>query len=306
MAINEGSEIFPRTAPMPTQPDAHHPAIGWLPAHAPWPAGVAAGVTQRSGGVSVPPWDSLNLGEHVGDNPAHVQANRQRLAEGMALHPVFLRQVHGNAVLRLQADTPDGLTADACWTEQAGLACTVLVADCLPLLLAAPDGSSVAAVHAGWRGLAGQGTAQGQGVLEALCAAWPAAQSPSQRAAIQVWLGPCIGPQRFEVGPEVRQAFILHDPAAAACFVPLPGEPTLGAGATAAEAAGAAASKYLADLPALARQRLAALGFERVAGNDGSAGWCTASQPSRFFSHRRDGARLGSSGRMAACIACQT
>jgi YfiH family protein len=260
---------------------------------------VAAGITQRSGGVSAAPWSSLNLGDHVGDQPAHVQANRQRLADGLALHPVFMRQVHGNAVLRLQADTPDGLTADACWTDQPSLGCTVLVADCLPLLLATPDGRSVAAVHAGWRGLAGQGTAQGEGVLEALCAAWPAAQHPSQRAAIQVWLGPCIGPQRFEVGPEVRQAFILHDPAAVACFVPLPGLPALG------ERVAAAAPKYLADLPALARQRLAALGFERVAGNDGSADWCTASQPSRFFSHRRDGARLGSSGRMAACIACQ-
>ncbi|BAO80444.1 uncharacterized conserved protein [Serpentinimonas raichei] len=288
---------------MPPQSDPHPSAIGWLPAHAPWPAGVAAGITQRSGGVSAPPWDSLNLGDHVGDDPIHVQANRQRLADGLAMRAVFMRQVHGNAVLHLQADTPDGLTADACWTDQPGLACTVLVADCLPLLLAAPDGASVAAVHAGWRGLAGQGVsqgrAQGQGVLEALCAAWPAAQHPSQRAAIQVWLGPCIGPQRFEVGPEVRQAFVSHDPAAAACFVPLPGLPALG------ERVAAAAPKYLADLPALARQRLAALGFERVVGNDGGADWCTASQPSRFFSHRRDGARLGSSGRMAACIACQ-
>ena len=297
---------------MPQQPDPRNPATGWLPAHAPWPAGVVAGITQRSGGVSAPPWDSLNLGDHVGDNPIHVQANRERLADAIGMRPVFLRQVHGNAVLHLQANTPDGLAADACWTDQPGLACTVLVADCLPLLLAAPDGASVAAVHAGWRGLAGRGTvpgqaqggqAQGQGVLEALCAAWPAAQHLSQRAAIQVWLGPCIGLQRFEVGPEVRQAFILHDPAAAACFVPLPGPQAAGAGA--GPAAAAAGPKYLADLPALARQRLAALGFERVAGNDGGADWCTASQPSRFFSHRRDGARLGSSGRMAACIACR-
>jgi len=278
------------------QPDPRIPAIGWLPAHAAWPVGVAAGITQRSGGVSAPPWGSLNLGDHVGDDPAHVQANRQRLADDIGMRAVFLRQVHGSAVWRLQADTPDGLTADACWTEQPGLACTVLVADCLPLLLAAPDGSSVAAVHAGWRGLAGPGTAQGQGVLEALCAAWPAAQHRSQRAAIQVWLGPCIGPQRFEVGPEVRQAFVLHDPSAAACFVPLPGQPAVGAGA------GAAAPKYLADLPALARQRLAALGFKRVAGNDGSADWCTASQPERYFSHRRDSAGLGTTGRMGAWI----
>jgi len=284
---------------MPHQPEPNPAAIGGLPAHAPWPVGVVAGFTQRSGGVSAAPWSSLNLGDHVGDEPAHVQANRQRLADGMGLHPVFLRQVHGNAVLRLQADTPDGLTADACWTDQPGLACTVLVADCLPLLLAAPDGTSVAAVHAGWRGLAGQSVSQGQGVLEALCATWPAAQHPSQRAAIRVWLGPCIGPQRFEVGPEVRQAFIQHDPAAAACFVPLPGPPAVGAGAG---AGAAAAPKYLADLPALARQRLAALGFARVAGNDGSAEWCTASQPGRYFSHRRDGADRGATGRMAAWI----
>ena len=262
----------------------------WQTADAPWPAGVLAGITERSGGVSAAPWDRFNLGDHVGDAPAHVHANRQRLAAAIGLRPVFMRQVHGSAVLHLQHDTPDGLTADACWTEQPGLACTVLVADCLPLLLATADGASVAAVHAGWRGLAGGGAdgahgAQGQGVLEALCAAWPAAQHPEQRAQIVVWLGPCIGPQRFEVGPEVRQAFVAHDPAAAACFAPLPQTP-----------------KYLADLPALARQRLAALGFERVAGNDGSAPWCTASQSSRFFSHRRDGAVLGASGRMAACI----
>ena len=277
---------------------------GWRVADAPWPPGVVAGITERSGGVSAAPWDSFNLGDHVGDAPAHVQANRQHLAAAIGLRPVFMRQVHGSAVLHLQRNTPDGLTADACWTEEPGLACTVLVADCLPLLLAAPDGASVAAVHAGWRGLAGGAAhgAHGVGVLEALCAAWPAVQHPRQRAAIRVWLGSCIGPQRFEVGPEVRQAFVAHDPAAAACFTPLPRAAGAVADKTVAEAADAQAPKYLADLPALARQRLAALGFERVAGNDGSAPWCTASQSSRFFSHRRDGTVLGASGRMAACI----
>ncbi|MEW5886801.1 MAG: peptidoglycan editing factor PgeF [Pseudomonadota bacterium] len=277
---------------------------GWQAADAPWPPGVVAGISERAGGVSAAPWDSFNLGDHVGDARAHVQANRQRLAAAIGLRPVFMRQVHGSAVLQLHRDTPDGLTADACWTEQPGLACTVLVADCLPLLLAAPDGTSVAAVHAGWRGLAGgaaHGT-HGMGVLEALCEAWPAAQQPRQRAAIQVWLGPCIGPQRFEVGPEVRQAFVAHDPAAAACFTPLPPATGAAVAAVEAEAEQAQAPKYLADLPALAHQRLVALGFERVAGNDGSAQWCTASQRSRFFSHRRDGAVLGASGRMAACI----
>lgn len=255
----------------------------WVPGGDFCPAGVSAGFTTRFGGVSSPPFDSWNLGDHVGDEPADVALNRQRLHQRLGARPVFLKQVHGSGVIELQPDTPDGAEADACWTSHPGLACTVMVADCLPVLLAADDGSSVAAAHAGWRGLAGQG---GHGILEALCAAWPVARTPDQRARLRAWLGPCIGPQAFEVGPEVRQAYVATDPAAAACFTPGPQQ----------------GGKYLADLPALARRRLEALGITRIGGNDGSPPWCTVSQPSRFFSHRRDSLRLGGSGRMAACI----
>ncbi|HEX5806355.1 MAG TPA: peptidoglycan editing factor PgeF [Macromonas sp.] len=260
-------------------------AAAWLSPAADWPAGVRAVFTTRQGGCSAAPYDSLNLGSHVGDEAERVSRNRQLLAAEAGVRPVFLNQVHGTEVVQLTPDTPDGVTADACWTDAPGLACTVMVADCLPLLFAAPDGSSVAAVHAGWRGLAGQGQPGGQGVIEALCRHWPAAASAAQRRALRVWLGPCIGPQVFEVGAEVRAAFLATDPAAANCFVALRAE-----------------GKFLANLPALARRRLMALGMEQVTGNDGSAPWCTVAQASRFFSHRRDAGRFGSTGRMAGLI----
>lgn len=258
------------------------PAVDWLVPEVPWPAGVYARFTSRNGGVSLAPYDNLNLGTHVGDTPALVSRNRQTLAHTLGVQPVFLNQVHGCEVLELTLDTPDGSTADACWTDMPGLACTVMVADCLPLLFAAGDGSSVAAVHAGWRGLVGR---HGIGIIESLCQHWPAAASLEQRRAMQVWLGPCIGPQAFEVGQEVREAFLRTDAQADACFVPLP-----------------QAGKFLANLAALARRRLLALGIEQVWGNDGTPGWCTVSQPSRFFSHRRDARGLGATGRMAGVI----
>jgi len=246
-----------------------------------WP-GVRGLFTGREGGVSVAPFDSFNLGDHVGDDPHAVALNRRRLQQSVGKRPVFLSQVHGLAVQRVQADTPDGTVADACWTDATDVACVVMVADCLPVLLAARDGSSVAAVHAGWRGLVGQG---GRGVLEALCDAWPAARSPEQRAGLRAWLGPCIGPAAFEVGTEVRSAFMDAHPGAAQRFAatPQPG-------------------KYLADLPGLARDRLAALGVTDIDGNNGGPQWCTVSHPSNYFSHRRDARVLGSTGRMAACI----
>jgi YfiH family protein len=256
------------------------------PAQADWPAGVQAVCTERAGGHSRGPWEGLNLGDHVGDDPLAVAANRRWLAQSLGVRPVFLKQVHGLSVCRLLAQTPDGTVADACWTDVPGLACTVMVADCLPVLLASADGRSVAAAHAGWRGLAGH---DGQGILEALCAQWPAAHDRADRAAMTVWLGPCIGPQHFEVGQEVRQAFVAADEGATVCFRP---------GVPAADGA----QRHWADLPALARRRLQRLGFERVTGNDGGPAWCTVSQSSRFFSHRRDTARLGGSGRMAALI----
>ena len=249
-----------------------------------WPPGVRAVMTTRHGGHSSPPFEQWNLGDHVGDRPQDVAANRLLLAQRLGVRPVFLRQVHGIGVVELVAGIEDGLQADACWSAEPGLACTAMVADCLPVLLCAGDGSSVAAAHAGWRGLLGQ---DGHSVLEALCDAWPAARTGRQRAALRAWLGPCIGPRAFEVGAEVMQAYTAHDPAARAGFQPV---------------AAAPGAKFLADLPWLARQRLRRLGIEAIEGNDGGPGWCTVSAGSSFFSHRRDAARLGSTGRMAACI----
>ncbi len=267
-------------------PKADPSRVGCQPVGACWPAGVKAAWTYREGGVSVGPWSSFNLGDHVGDDPLAVARNRQRLALELGVRPVFLQQVHGTAVCRLRSDSQDGQQADACWTDEAGLACTVMVADCLPLLFSDPDGGSVAAAHAGWRGLAGS---QGRGVLEALCEAWPAAQRCADRSRITVWLGPCIGPGQFEVGEDVRQAFLQSDAGSEAHFV-------------ASTLAVDGSARYLANLSALARHRLRQLGFNAIEGNDGSAAWCTVSQPSWFFSHRRDTVRLGGSGRMAALI----
>lgn len=247
-----------------------------------WPAPerVRAACSTRLGGVSASPYDSLNLGDHVGDAPQAVGANRALFAQALGVRPVFLKQVHGTAVERVQAGTPDGTEADACWTTEAGIACTIMVADCLPVLLADSRGRVVGAAHCGWRSLAGAG---GNGVLEALWGAmlpqlgsdrWQAAQG------MVAWLGPCIGPDAFEVGAEVREAFLARDPEAAGCFRPH------GTG------------KFLADLPGLARRRLQALGIPAIHGNDGSPPWCTVSAASRFFSHRRD--RV--SGRLAAAV----
>lgn len=279
---------------MPVTPETSQPSspVPGLLGAGHWPAGVQAAFTSRSAGLSRPPFDEWNLGDHVGDSPQAVAGNRALLQQRLGARPVFLRQVHGTEVLELRTDSPDGLEADACWTAEPGLACTVMVADCLPLLLCAADGASVAAVHAGWRGLLGVG---GRGVLEALCEQWPAARTPSQRAGLRVWLGPCIGPQAFEVGAEVRRAYTESDPAAASAFTVLPAQ------AGQAERSDRA-DKWLADLPGLARLRLTRLGIRLIEGNDGSPDWCTVSQSSRFFSHRRDAARLGSTGRMAASI----
>ncbi|OGB19138.1 MAG: laccase [Burkholderiales bacterium RIFCSPHIGHO2_12_FULL_67_38] len=262
-----------------------------------WPAppGVRALFTTRSGGVSAPPFDSFNLGDHVRDAPECVATNRARLGERIAARPVFLQQVHGTTVAVLDAQTPDGTVADACLSTRSGVACTIMVADCLPVLFTNSAGTVVAAAHAGWRGLAGvDAQPAGQGVLETTVAAFvravqqmdPSADRDRIAADMLVWLGPCIGPQAFEVGPEVRAAFVQSDPAAERAFVAQP----------------AGGGKFLADLSALARLRLQAMGITRIHGNDGTEAWCTATQSLRFFSHRRDAARLGSTGRMAACI----
>jgi YfiH family protein len=262
-------------------PSLPHP--DWLTPDWPAPAHVRALCTTRAGGVSLGPCASMNLGNHVADDPQAVAVNRARLAASMAARPVFLNQVHGTRMLDLDANSAnsaDGQDADGAFTRQAGVACTVMVADCLPVLLCETGGTAVAAVHAGWRGLAGEG---GQGVLEVIYKRFsaPALVETAQAATdLIAWLGPCIGPQAFEVGPEVRAAFVDHAAQAADCFTPLPG------------------GKWLADLPGLARQRLQALGVGRVYGNDSSAPWCTVANASRFFSYRRDGV----SGRLAACI----
>lgn len=258
---------------------AHPPALppwaaDWLPATG-LPPEVGGLMTSRNGGISRAPFDSLNLRpaglkSDAVDDPAAVAENQRRFQAALeGARPVFLDQVHGTRVVRLDAGSPQQAElaqADASVTTVPGVACTVLVADCLPVLFAAPGGRGVAAAHAGWRGLAG-------GVLEtalaALCDA--AGCAPAEVAA---WLGACIGPRCFEVGAEVRDAF---GTAAASHFQPLP-----------------AAGKFLADLPGLARQRLGRAGVHQVTGGQA----CTVSEPSRFFSYRRD--RL--TGRHAAAI----
>ena len=241
----------------------------------------------------------MNLGDHVGDAPEKVAANRATLQLAIGSRPVFLKQVHGSQVLALDFATGDGDVADACITSQRQLACTIMVADCLPVLLTTEDGSMVAAAHAGWRGLAGAIETGGKGVLDSVYESF-SALAPVIRAQLAIkiiaWLGPCIGPSAFEVGEDVKAAFELTKPQASRFFAPT------GRG------------KYQADLAGLARLRLQALGVTDVYGNDSSPGWCTASNPSRFFSHRRDAAVAGSgsgsgtgngfgtTGRMAAAI----
>lgn len=261
----------------------------WIVPQWPAPANVRAVCTTRAGGVSVAPFDSLNLGDHVGDDPAAVATNRLKLRQAIAARPVFLQQVHGTAVAILDGGTPDATIADAGVTATPGVACTIMVADCLPVLLTNRQGNRVGVAHCGWRGLAGTGKT---GILESVLECfwdlpsveWPRAAIKSEASDTLAWLGPCIGPQAFEVGAEVREAFCAADGAAASCFR------ALGAG------------KYLADLQGLARQRLSRLGITAIYGNDGSANWCTVSHPQRYFSHRRDALARGGSGRLAACV----
>lgn len=275
--------------------NAAHAFDNWLQPDWPAPAGVHALCTTRAGGVSAAPWDSLNLGDHVGDSAHAVYENRTRLQTALrartpGAHAVFLRQVHGSDVLALDAATGQGLAADASLTSTPGVACTIMVADCLPVLFTDRSGQAVAAAHAGWRSLAGNARAgaRAEGVLENLFThfAQQLGAAPAQVAGQTLaWLGPCIGPDAFEVGDEVRAALCQGRPEAARHF-----------------RAGQAPGKWLADLAGLARQRLESLGISAVYGNDSSARWCTVGNPSAFFSHRRDAARLGSSGRFAACI----
>ncbi len=239
----------------------------WIVPDWPAPPGVHALVTTRAGGVSAGAYASLNLATHVGDEAAAVAENRRRLIADMGARlpaePCWLTQVHGAHVANAVAVSP-GAEADAAVANAPGIVCAVLTADCLPLLLCDADGTTVAAAHAGWRGLAG-------GVIEATVRAMQVAP-----AGLRAYLGPAIGPQAFEVGTEVREVFVAHAPDAAAAFAPK------------------ANGKWLADLYLLATQRLNALGVTHVCGG----GRCTFREATHFFSYRRDKA----TGRMASLI----
>lgn len=238
--------------------------LEWLAADWSAPPGIVAGTTLRSGGVSRDAWRSLNLAAHVGDDPGAVRENRRRFVVACRLpcEPLWLEQVHGTGIATREsasAGPADGLVA-----AEPGVVCAVLTADCLPVVLASSDGSRVGVAHAGWRGLAA-------GLLEAAVAAL-AVPAPHLLA----WLGPAISQRAFEVGDEVRSAFVREDAAAAACFEPNE------------------RGRWQADLYGLARRRLDRLGVAGVYGG----GRCTFGEPDAFFSYRRD----GRCGRMATFI----
>jgi YfiH family protein len=238
-------------------------ANDWIQADWPAPPRVRTLITTRNGGVSAPPYASLNLGTHVEDDPARVAENRALLRSHLPAEPVWLNQVHGIAVCR--ADTASGVPdADASVTRQAETVCSIMTADCLPVLLCDGTGSVVAAAHAGWRGLC-------NGVLEATIAAMD-----TDPTGLMAWMGPAIGPDAFEVGAEVRAAFIAHNPASDAAFSPIGDD------------------KYLADIYLLASLRLQAAGIRSIHGG----GRCTVIERDQFFSYRRD----GRTGRMASLI----
>jgi YfiH family protein len=238
----------------------HAVAPELLPADWPAPRGVHVVTTTRRGGVSHGAYTSMNLAAHVGDDPAHVARNRALLRARLPGDPFWLEQVHGTAVAEPGADLGVPV-ADAAFTTRAATVLAVLTADCLPVVLASDDGTAIAIAHAGWRGLAA-------GVIEAA-----AARLPLPPGRLLAYLGPAIGPAWYEVGEDVRTAFVGSDPGAASAF------------------AAAGSGKWYADLYALARRRLAALGVARVHGG----AHCTFTDHARFFSFRRDGV----TGRMA-------
>lgn len=236
----------------------------WIIPDWPAPSWVKAASTTRTGGVSAGAYASLNLALHVADDPQAVAANRRCLRERLDLpaEPVWLTQVHGRGIVAADTAAP-GAEGDGAVCRMPGHVCAVMTADCLPVLLCDRAGTVVAAAHAGWRGLA-------EGVIEATVAAMGLPGN-----SLLAWLGPAIGPQAFEVGDEVRAAFVAHNPAAAEAFEPR-------------------AERWHADIYRLAHQRLAALGISEVFGG----GLCTYSDAARFYSYRRDGA----TGRMATVI----
>lgn len=229
----------------------------------PAPSNVRALQTTRSGGVSQGAYGDLNLGDHVGDDPAAVASNRQWLCQSVNGSVLWLNQVHGTAVVESSVAL-HGVVADAAIARCSGEVCAVMTADCLPVLFCNRAGTVVAAAHAGWRGLCA-------GILEQTVF-----QMGCSPADLLVWLGPAIGPSAFEVGDEVRTAFVAVDAAAVAAFVP------------------GSSGRWLADIFLLARQRLMRLGIDAVYGG----GVCTVADSERFFSYRRD----GQTGRMATLI----
>ena len=254
----------------------------WLIPNWPAPANVRALMTTRQGGGSAAPFDSFNTATHVDDAPAAVVANRVLLRQALPTEPLWLNQIHGNAIARFDAapnDNPSVPDADASVAFEPGQVCVVQTADCLPVLFCDAAGTVVAAAHAGWRGLAG-------GVLEETVRAMQV-----DPANIMAWMGAAIGPNAFEVGDEVREAFVAQHPLTAVAFTPAfrPAFP-----GTLDETP----RKWLADIYALARIRLAAIGVEQVFGG----GLCTFNDTARFYSYRRE----SRTGRMASLIWLQT
>lgn len=238
--------------------------MDWITPDWPAPARIKAVSTTRAGGVSKAPFDSLNLGDHVGDDTAIVNANRECLAKTMAMPsaPAWLNQIHGTEVVTLPLSSAQVPDADASFTKTKGEVCVVMTADCLPVLFCNEEGTQVAAAHAGWRGLV-------NGVLE---------QSLSHfddNSQVMAWLGPAIGPDAFEVGGEVREQFIAQDAGAVIAFKPH-------------------GDRWLADIYQLATRRLRSAGVTQIYGGE----FCTVSEPSRFFSYRRESV----TGRQASCI----
>ena len=229
------------------------------------PPNVRALTSTRDGGVSMAPYNSLNVADHVDDDPDSIAINRDRLAASARLpsDPVWLKQVHGKTIIDAAVATP-ATEADGSVSSVPDIVCAVLTADCLPVFLCDQAGGQAAVLHAGWRGLSAGIIEQGVRAMSA-----PAPE-------LLAWLGPAIGPDVFEVGTDVRQVFIRHDPQAQTAF----------------KASGH--NKWLADIYLLARMRLQALGLKQITGGD----YCTYSDEDRFFSFRRD----GKCGRMASLI----
>ncbi|QEZ91473.1 purine nucleoside phosphorylase YfiH [Proteus sp. CD3] len=231
----------------------------------PQPENIGSCSTLREGGISLPPYDSFNLGTHVGDKLSDVEENRRRLCQQALLPemPLWLEQVHGTHVVTLNTEKNNEIQGDALYTSTVKKVCAIMTADCLPVLFTTVDGTEVGAAHGGWRGLC-------HGVLQNTLA-----QFKAPKDQIMAWLGPAIGPTAFEVGAEVRLAFIEKNIAFESAFIPHNG-------------------KYLANIYMLARIILQESGITQIYGGD----FCTVTDPSRFFSYRRECV----TGRMASLI----